>query len=272
MNNQPRTGFFDAASEDWQKRLDAVVETMREMSSETEPQKMVRQYAARMRSLLAMDRNISVSRRDLPPSQYRITRSSTWKEAVNPWKERDKLPLFSGGLLGELLYGDVPRVIDDCRVSADDPAAEYFEGMRSLVAIPQYDHGVSLNMVVMMRKEPNAFAKERVPELVWTANLFGRATQNLVLSDHRRHPAVAAARQAAQDPDAGPRRVLSNVAPRRRRLLRLLPAARRPLGPADCRRERTRHARGGHHGGDAQHRPRLSRRARPAGPITVICQ
>jgi len=34
-----------------------------------------------------------------------------------------------------------------------------------------------------MRKKPNAFDPQRLPEQVWTGNLFGRATHNLVLSD-----------------------------------------------------------------------------------------
>ena len=48
------------------------------------------------------------------PRYYRITRSSTWKERDQPLEaERDRLPLLAGGLLGELLYGDQPRIIDD---------------------------------------------------------------------------------------------------------------------------------------------------------------
>ena len=34
-----------------------------------------------------------------------------------------------------------------------------------------------------MREEPAAFAREEFPEWVWLSNLFGRATQNLVLAD-----------------------------------------------------------------------------------------
>jgi phosphoserine phosphatase RsbU/P len=52
-----------------------------------------------------------------------------------------------------------------------------------LVAMPHYDHGVGLNMVVLMWKEPGAFDREQFPEQFWLSSLFGRATQNLVLSD-----------------------------------------------------------------------------------------
>src|SRR5207253_7762709 len=125
----------------------------------------------------------ALSRRDLAPPAYRITRSSRWREEINPWKQPDRLPLLTGGLLGELIYGDQPRLIDDLDVGPDDPAFEYLDGMRSLVAIPHYDQGVALNMVVLLRREANGFDPEQLPEMVQTNNLYGRATQNLVLAE-----------------------------------------------------------------------------------------
>jgi sigma-B regulation protein RsbU (phosphoserine phosphatase) len=170
-------------SGDWEQRLAHIVETMREMSRQDDPQAMVRAYGARMRQLMRVDRSLSLSRRDLDPPRYRITRSSSWQQEVNPWKEKGRLPLLEGGLLGELIYGDEPRIIDQIEVAADDPGAEYLSGQRSLIAMPHYDRGVALNMVVMMRTEPAAFQRDELPEWVWMSSLFGRATQNLVLSE-----------------------------------------------------------------------------------------
>jgi sigma-B regulation protein RsbU (phosphoserine phosphatase) len=167
----------------WRERLALIVDTMREMSRQTDPQAMVRAYGARVRRLLPTDRRISLSRRDLPAPKYRITRSSTWTEEVNPWKEKDRLPILEGGILGELIYGDEPRLLNDFRVAADDPAAEYLAGQRSLLAIPMFDQGTALNMVVLLRQEPGAFDPEEFPQLVWMSNLFGRATHNLVLAE-----------------------------------------------------------------------------------------
>src|SRR4051812_16231902 len=109
--------------EGWQHRLAQIAEMMREMSLQEDPQSMVRTYGARVRKLLPTDRWVSISRRGLEPPQYRITRSSTWPEQVNPWTEKDKLPLLEGGLLGELLYGDEPRILDDIAplLKPDDP-------------------------------------------------------------------------------------------------------------------------------------------------------
>ncbi len=118
--------------------------------------------------------------------KFRITRYSGWTETINPWKEKERLPVLEGGLLGELLYAGEPRIIDDLQLAPDDPAAEYLAGQRSLMAIPMLDRGVGMNMVISTTSQPAAFDKERFPEIVWTAILFGRSTHNLVLADQVR--------------------------------------------------------------------------------------
>jgi phosphoserine phosphatase RsbU/P len=169
--------------EDWKERLAVIVDTMRDMSRHTDPQEMVRAYSERMRRLVPDARRLSLSRRNLAWPHYRITRSTTWSEDVNPWKQPDRLPLFAGGILAELIYGGEPRLFEEFQVAADDPAAEYLGGCRTLLAIPMYDQGESLNMVIMLRPLPAAFPPDEVPDLVWRSNLFGRATSNLVLRD-----------------------------------------------------------------------------------------
>ena len=177
---------------DWQKRLPLIVDLMRDMSRQTDPQEMVRSYAEKVRHLLPSDARISLSRRGLTAPKYRITRSTAWQEDINPWEEKARLPLFEGGLLAKLIYSDEPHIIDNLDVPSDDPAAEYFAGQLSLMAIPLFDQGVALNMVVLLRKEPAAFSREELPELVWLSNLFGRATNNLVLAEelHRANEAL----------------------------------------------------------------------------------
>ncbi|MGC8640162.1 MAG: PP2C family protein-serine/threonine phosphatase, partial [Isosphaeraceae bacterium] len=78
-----------------------------------------------------------------------------------------------------------PRIIDDIAplIKPDDPAFDYLDGQRSLMAMPHYDRGVGLNMVVTMCSRPAAYDAEQFPERFWISSLFGRATQNLVLSE-----------------------------------------------------------------------------------------
>ncbi len=171
---------------DWKQRLDQIVAMMREMSLQTEPEAMVRAYGKRMREILPTDRSVSLSRRGLEFPKYRITRSSTWTEPINPWKQRERLPLLEGGLFADLIYSNEPRIINDLTVDPDDPAADYLEGMGSIMVLPNYDRGVALNVSVMMREGPDGFDVETLPERVWMSNLFGRATHNLVLTEEVR--------------------------------------------------------------------------------------
>ena len=167
----------------WQQRLAQIMETMRELSNQTDPQAMVREYYARMRQVNPhIDRRLAMSRRGLEYPQFRITRYSEWNDDIDPWKEQERLPLLSGGILAELIYGNEPRIINDLVVSSDDPAAPYLADQRSLQAIPLMDQGKSLNMSLHTRRVPDGFSYEKLPEAVWLANLFGRATSNLVLA------------------------------------------------------------------------------------------
>ncbi len=174
------------AIEDWRHRMAQVVAMMRELSLQSDPQSMVRAYGRRVRELMPVDGFIALSRRELAPPKYRVTRSSLWKEEINPWREKDRLPVFEGGVLGDLLYGDEPRIIDDLVVAVNDPAVAHLAGYRSLQALPHYDQGVGLNMTILLRNEPRAFDRDQFPENFWVSSLFGRATQNLVLSDQLR--------------------------------------------------------------------------------------
>lgn len=165
----------------WKDRLAAVEETMRTISRQTDPQKLVQSYGERIQQLTPIARRLSLSRRDLDQPAFRITRSTTWEESINPWSEKDKLPLFSGGVLGDVCYRNETTLLDDFQVPAADPAFKYLDGFRSLLAIPMYDNGESLNTVILLQHTPGGFDPEQIPDLVWRSNLFGRATSTLVL-------------------------------------------------------------------------------------------
>ncbi|MBI3760090.1 MAG: serine/threonine-protein phosphatase [Deltaproteobacteria bacterium] len=165
----------------WQDELKIVVDLMRAVSKQTDPQELVRMYGAGVRKLIATDGYISISRRDLDSPQYRITRSSRYEHELNPWRDKDKLELLAGGVLGELLYGDEPRYVPDIHIPPNDPAALHLRGVRSLVALPHYDNGVGLNMTVLFWQTPDGYDPRGLPNTVWQSNLFGRTTHNLVM-------------------------------------------------------------------------------------------
>lgn len=170
-------------SQNWQQRLAQIMETMRELSLQSDPQAMVREYYERMRLVNPqIDRRLAMSRRGLEYPEFRITRYSEWEDDINPWTEQERLPRLSGGILAELIYGNEPRIINDLVVDESDPASEYLSEQHSLQAIPLLDQGKSLNMSLHTRRVPNGFSYDRLADAVWLANLFGRATNNLVLA------------------------------------------------------------------------------------------
>ena len=107
---------------DWQAHLSHVVETVREMSTHTDPQEMVRNYGRRMRSMLPTDRMIALSRRGMDRPKLRITRDSNWEDEVNPWQQKERLPIIESGVLSELIYADKPQIFNDFRIDPRDPA------------------------------------------------------------------------------------------------------------------------------------------------------
>ncbi|HKB04779.1 MAG TPA: SpoIIE family protein phosphatase [Gemmataceae bacterium] len=176
------TDFFDFRPEAVASRLDLTVDVMRELSRATDPQAMYQVYTRRMAAIFPTARQISLSRRDLAAPRIRVTRFNLWTHEVNPWVDVDRLPVIERGLLSELVYDGRPRIIDELVVPPDDPAAPFLNGQRSLMAIPLFDGGDAINMVVLTREEPAAFPVERCPELVWMSNLFGRATRAALLT------------------------------------------------------------------------------------------
>jgi sigma-B regulation protein RsbU (phosphoserine phosphatase) len=167
---------------DVQARLELVQKTVHEISTQTDPQELVRMYRHRVEELLGEGRSISLSRRELSAPMYRVTRSTTWPESIDPWRHPERLPVLSGGLLGELLYQAEAVVMNDVQIDPADPAAEILQGVRSVVSLPLYDGGEAINMVVRASTRPGRFNPVELPDLLLQANLFGKAVNSLVLS------------------------------------------------------------------------------------------
>ncbi len=166
----------------WQQRLDALMNLIRKMSLIDDPQEMVRQYGQAVRQSLKTDGFVALSRRGLERPLVRITRSHLWGADHNPWTQADELPILDRGIFSDLIYAEEARIIEDLQVSEDDPALEHLRGFTSLSAIPQFDGGEGLNMIINLNRDHQSIKHEIFPEVVWMSNLFGRATQNLVLA------------------------------------------------------------------------------------------
>lgn len=167
----------------WQQELEIIDRTMKAISGVSDPEELVQAYWSGVGELIAIEDYVALSRRGVEPPEYLITRSSRFTENPNPWTERERLPRLTGGLLGEIAYGNAPAVIEDlpARLAADDPARFYLEGFGALVALPQYDAGEALNVTMLLLPPGEPIDYAMIPMMHWQAGLFGRGTQNLVL-------------------------------------------------------------------------------------------
>ena len=168
------------------RRLHEYMDLVRELSSQRDPQEMIRSYRKRAGFVVQADHMLSLSRRGLPAGQFRITRSTRWADDINPWKQPERLPLFDRGLLRTLLETGQPVKIDQLEFDPDDPIASYADGMQSLMAAPVFDDGRPDYMVVMFRSAAGAFTLDELSTLVLSANLVSRVTSTLLLADRLR--------------------------------------------------------------------------------------
>lgn len=167
----------------WQEELEIIDRTMKAISGVTDPEKLVEIYWDGIGELVNVEDYVAVSRRNVEAPEYLVTRSSRFTEHFNPWTDRDRLPRLRGGLLGEIIYGNQPVIIDDLpsRLAPDDPGRFYLEGFQTAVALPQYDGGEGLNASVMLYPAGVEINQKMIPMMHWQGGLFGRGTQNLVL-------------------------------------------------------------------------------------------
>jgi sigma-B regulation protein RsbU (phosphoserine phosphatase) len=167
----------------WQEELAIIDQTMKAISGVLDPEELIRVYWNGIGQLVPVDDYVALSRRDVEPPGYIITRSSRFTETLNPWKDRHRLPKMTGGILGEIAYANAPVVIDDLpsRLAPDDPARFYLEGFQTLFALPQYDGGEGLNVTIMLMPPGVELDRGMIPMMHWQAGLFGRGTTNLVL-------------------------------------------------------------------------------------------
>ena len=155
--------------------LEELVSIVKAMSDAPDPAEFSRIFTDRVGATVERDRFVYLSRRGLEAPYYRVTRNSDWDVESNPWTELEHFPVFEGGILGELVYANEPRLIDDLEIDASDPCYEHLEGMRSLITLPEFDKREAMNMAILLKREPNGFDAGVMGELVWTSNLFGRA-------------------------------------------------------------------------------------------------
>ena len=166
-----------------------LTELLRTGSTIQDPAQMLAHYASwfgRDPASVATDLLVTVSRRNMPPGLFKLTRVLTARQrldpahAPNPWREWDRLPVGRGGLIGAILEQDEPQLIINLDVPTDPVLGELLAPMRSCMATPHFDDGEALNWAIQFSRNPNHWSARDVERSMFNGNLLGTATRNLV--------------------------------------------------------------------------------------------
>lgn len=177
---------------DSEARIDMLLAMVRELSRANDPQEVLLTFREGMRSLGGAHDYMALSTRNLPHGQFKITRFVPWEDpggfavGINPWHNWEKMPTYSGGLLGEIVLRDRPVYIPDLNVPEDDALGNKLAGYRTLLATPLFDDGRALNWALAFVKEPDAYSPEDIEEILLRANLVGGTVRHVRVAQELR--------------------------------------------------------------------------------------
>lgn len=166
-----------------------LLEMLEDVSKATRPQEAANSFAKRIGKLRRTDALVSVSVRNLPEGQYKITRffrdsqqvtDASGLGSLNPWHQWAQLAQHSGGLVGQLIQTPEPKLFHHLSVADDPVLGDRLKDMGCAMAIPLLDGGQALNWAIHFRKEPEGYTLSELGDFLLTNNLFGSMTRNLV--------------------------------------------------------------------------------------------
>jgi len=180
-------------------RIAILDEILLDVSRQTSPSGVFGAFSSQFwRVRGGTDYFVSASTRGLQPGEYKLTRQyaistikdlhqqgkitdfSRWLEDQNPWQQWPLLPVYSSGILAELIATGRPGVLNNLDLSSDPVLRDIIPEMRSVIATPLYDEGKPINWAFHFALRPDAFQIDDLLNTMLTGNLFGTATRNLL--------------------------------------------------------------------------------------------
>ncbi len=151
-----------------------------------DPRRVQHEFARHKRELRPIEGDISLSVRGLPAGSYKITRLQTrpvqaGDEPADPWRQWDEIPEHTGGILGELIADESPKLLRGVDLAADPVLGDVMAGYRSVMAVPLFDDGLPLNWAFVFGEQPTTYGEEDLEQFLMRGNLIGRMTKNLVM-------------------------------------------------------------------------------------------
>ena len=173
------------------ERIPIMMETVGALSRAETPQEVLRSFTRGMERLYGAQGFISLSTRNLPAGQYKITRMYTGGERWhmnddNPWRDWGELTTHRGGFLGELIRTASPVIIPDFRLPHDPVVGNRLQDYGSLMAVPLFDGGEALNWGIMLRRERAGYTMEDLEQTILRGNLIGTSIRNVITAHQLR--------------------------------------------------------------------------------------
>jgi sigma-B regulation protein RsbU (phosphoserine phosphatase) len=167
-------------------------ELFRVASTLEKPTQVLQHFGAWYGRKRPTDFFMSIARRDLPDFQYKVTRllSREMREriadqpAANPWRDWDSLPVYEGGLVGDILEHGGPQLLTDLDAGDDPHFGAHLASVRSVMAVPQYHEGRAINWALSFYEDPAGPNAQHLADAVSQTSLLGMATRNLVSKRH----------------------------------------------------------------------------------------
>lgn len=159
---------------------------LRRISESKTPQESAYLFGSMTREIYPIDGFCSISRRGLKKGEYKVTRAffdGSLPQAAddnNPWRDWAKIPIQTGGFIGEIIADDEPQVFPHIEITGDPVFGDALAKFGSCAALPVFDQGEALNWAFSFRHGADAFTNDAYIHWLMTINLHGRATKNLV--------------------------------------------------------------------------------------------
>ena len=173
-------------------KIAALSKVLREVSSVKDPAEMLKAFGPWVGQRFPRDAFVSISVRDLPIGQYKITRSISHSVKVspqpspsgNPWLDWERLPIYEGGLIGEIIASGEPAVINGFDLTKDKVLSKelgpYAAKLNSVSAMPAFDNGQALNWSLSFHEQSDWEELDTFVAGLLDMNMMGTATRNLV--------------------------------------------------------------------------------------------
>jgi sigma-B regulation protein RsbU (phosphoserine phosphatase) len=185
---------FDLANN---PRVAILVEMLRGLSVADTPYKVLSTFAKGYWPLRPIDHMISLSTRDLPAGQYRVTRDipvadvlagraevpqhSAGHPGPGGGEAREAIPVQEGGFLSWAIAANHPVLIQELDVRDDPVLGDRLAGMGSAMVLPLFDAGEPRYWNLQFRRARDGFTLEELEQAAIVANLIGGTNSRLLL-------------------------------------------------------------------------------------------